>query len=237
MKFCYVFRTIFVIDLHDGNVVRALKGDREKYKQIHHFSRLVNTSEPGAIIDTLQPDEVYIADLNRLLRDGDNRDIIEKISKSCKVLLDWGVECIEDLINAPKLIEGNIIFGTETSSIDLIERASEYGITVSLDIKDGNLISQSKRHDCSPIDFVKRLNEVDLVDLIILNMSSIGTRDGIDIEFLKKIREASKHNLILGGGIKEAGELKELENIGFSGALVATAIHDKSIPLEILRRN
>ncbi|MDY6865613.1 MAG: HisA/HisF-related TIM barrel protein [Halobacteriota archaeon] len=232
-----MFRTIFVIDLHDGYVVHALKGDREKYKQIHHFSRLVNTSEPIEIIDSLQPDEIYIADLNRLNEDGDNREVIEELSRSCKVMLDWGVKSIEDLKDAPKLVEGNIIVGTETSSIELIKEASEYGITVSLDIKDGNLISQSKRHDCSPIDFVKRLNEADLVDLIILNMSSIGTKDGIDIEFLKKIREASKHNLILGGGIKEAGELKELEKIGFSGALVATAIHDKSIPLEILRRN
>ena len=231
---CYVFRTIFVMDLLDGFVVHAVRGERENYRHVHLFSGLVNTSNPIEVINSLQPKEVYIADLNRLNGNGDNKEIIEEISRSCNVMLDWGVKSSEDLKGASEIAD-KIILGTETASIDLIAMVSGYDISVSLDIKNGALVSRGMRHEYSPLELVEKLNDIDISDLIILDMDSIGTKAGIDLEFLEMVREISGHSLILGGGIKEAIELKQLEEIGFSGALVATAIHDGSIPAGILK--
>jgi len=42
----------------------------------------------------------------------------------------------------------------------------------------------------------------------------------------------SRHPLILGGGVKGEEDLLALEGMGFSGALVATAVHNGKIPLK-----
>jgi len=63
----------------------------------------------------------------------------------------------------------------------------------------------------------------------------VGTSCGLDREFLEKAASISNHPLILGGGVKDVEDLETLEDLGFRGALVATAVHDGSIPLEMVR--
>ncbi|MCX6675989.1 MAG: HisA/HisF-related TIM barrel protein [Methanothrix sp.] len=52
---------------------------------------------------------------------------------------------------------------------------------------------------------------------------------------MEKAVATSHHPLILGGGVKDLEDLKVLEALGFSGALVATAVHNGNIPAEMLR--
>ncbi|MDY6965968.1 MAG: HisA/HisF-related TIM barrel protein [Halobacteriota archaeon] len=229
-----MLRKIFVLDILDGDVVHAVRGERENYGPIHLFSEIVDSSEPMAVVRMVKPREVYIADLNRLKGTGDNREIIREISNFCSTMLDWGVKDIDDLRDATT-ISGNILLGTETASLHLIEKAAEFGISVSIDIKDGMVLSRDKELRLSPLDLIEKLNEHDLRDLIVLNMNAIGTKSGIDRKFLEKILEISEHNVVLGGGIKEENDLLMLEKIGLHGALFATAVHDGSIPLEILK--
>ena len=183
----------------------------------------------------IRPKEVYIADLNRLMGSkGNNKELIKSISSFCKTMLDYGVKNLADLNDASK-IASNVILGSETASLDLIERASKFDITVSVDIKNNSVISCDRNIESNPLDFIKILNDFDLKNLIILNMDAIGTKKGIDRDFLLNVSKTSKHQLILGGGIKNLDDIKLLKEIGFSGALVATAIHDGSIPLELVR--
>lgn len=230
-----MFRIILVLDLLSGLVVHGIKGERDKYKSIHHFSKIVDSSKPEDVIMQIRPKEVYIADLNRLMGSkGNNKELIKSISSFCKTMLDYGVKNLADLNDASK-IASNVILGSETASLDLIERASKFDITVSVDIKNNSVISCDRNIESNPLDFIKILNDFDLKNLIILNMDAIGTKKGIDRDFLLNVSKTSKHQLILGGGIKNLDDIKLLKEIGFSGALVATAIHDGSIPLELVR--
>ncbi len=224
-----MFRIIFVADLLDGLVVHGVKGERGRYRPIHHFSKIVDTSDPNEIISKIRPKEVYIADLNRLMNSGgSNKELIKSISASCKIMLDYGVKSMKDVEVASK-IASNVILGTETASLDLIERASAFDISVSVDIKEGSVVSCDGHIKPDPIDLIKKLNDYDLQNLIILNMGAVGTKVGIDREFLLNVSKISKHKLILGGGIKNLEDIRILKEIGFDGALVATAIHDGSI--------
>jgi len=224
-----MFRIIFVADLLDGLLVHGVKGERGRYRPIHHFSKIVDTSDPNEIIRKVNPKEVYIADLNRLMSSGgDNKELIKSISAFCKTMLDYGVKSMKDVKDASK-IASNVILGTETASLDLIERASAFDISVSVDIKNGSVMSCDRRIKPDPIDLVKKLNDYDLQNLIILDIGAVGTKVGIDREFLSNVSKISKHKLILGGGIKNLDDIKILKEIGFDGALVATAIHDGSI--------
>jgi phosphoribosylformimino-5-aminoimidazole carboxamide ribotide isomerase len=69
-----MFRIIFVLDILNGKVVHAVKGEREKYGPIHNFSKVCESSDPLHIVDELSPRELYIADLNRLEGSGNNDD-------------------------------------------------------------------------------------------------------------------------------------------------------------------
>jgi phosphoribosylformimino-5-aminoimidazole carboxamide ribotide isomerase len=55
------------------------------------------------------------------------------------------------------------------------------------------------------------------------------------MRFLENAAKACRHPLILGGGVKDEDDLRILEKRGFSGVLVATAVHNGNIPVARLR--
>jgi phosphoribosylformimino-5-aminoimidazole carboxamide ribotide isomerase len=71
--------------------------------------------------------------------------------------------------------------------------------------------------------------------IILLELDRVGTSLGLDREFLKKAALISEHQLILGGGVGGVDDLVMLEGLGFSGALVATAVHNGRIPVKLVR--
>jgi len=73
------FRLILAVDLLDGVVVHAKRGEREQYKPITLFSSIVSSAEPIRVIEELQPEEMYIADLNRLMQTGDNQAVLKEL--------------------------------------------------------------------------------------------------------------------------------------------------------------
>jgi phosphoribosylformimino-5-aminoimidazole carboxamide ribotide isomerase len=50
------------------------------------------------------------------------------------------------------------------------------------------------------------------------------------------MREAFSGRLLWGGGVASVEDLEMLGNSGFDGAIVATALHTNTIPVEIIRR-
>ncbi len=227
-------RCIFVLDIFNGEVVHAVRGDRHRYKPIQVYSKLVSTSDPLAILKQIQPQEIYIADLNRLMGSGDNLAIIEKISSLRMTMVDIGVKKINDLSLLPK--KTIPVLGTETASWNLIKDAAmQYKIIVSIDIKTGKVISEDPELAAqSPLTALKKLNLLPLRSVILLKLDRVGTSAGLDLEFLKNAIAVSKHPLILGGGVRNMTDVKTLRELGFEGVLVATAVHNRKIVLSAL---
>ncbi|MGB9901429.1 HisA/HisF-related TIM barrel protein [Methanothrix sp.] len=226
-------RWIFVMDIFNGEVVHAVRGERSLYQPINTFSRVVSTSDPVEIMDTLAPKEVYIADLNRLSGSGDNLKIIESISSRSATMADIGISSISDLDLLPE--SAAPVLGTETASLDLISDASDLrDIVVSVDMKHGMVISQSGELD--PLELIKEMNDLDILGVIILELDRVGTSTGTDIEFLSRAVASSDHPVLAGGGIRGLSDIHALEEIGVQGVLVATAVHSGAIPIEMIRR-
>lgn len=228
-------RCIFVLDLFNGAVVHAVRGERSRYEAVERFSQIVSSSNPIEMIGKIRPKDVYIADLNMLTGKDDNLDIIKSISCLAKTMADIGVSKISDLGNLPNDISP--ILGTETASLRLIQEASLLrDITVSIDIKNGKVLSEDPGQMLQePLDFLRRLNEVRLDAVILLDLDRVGVSAGLNKKFLENAVSVSDHPLILGGGISGIEDLQSLEDIGFKGALTATAVHNGRIPLEMLR--
>lgn len=231
-----MFRIIFVLDILNGNAVHAVRGERSNYMPLRG-SRICGSSDPLEIARDVMPKEVYIADLDRLQQTGSNFDLIQKISRIIKTMVDIGAENMDDVKNGMELAD-TLIVGTETASLELIKNAAAVNpgkINVSIDIKDGRVISNDPDMSKEPFAFVKSLNDINIRDIIILNLKKVGTSEGIDADFVKDIVRISKHNILVGGGIRDMDDIRALENIGVSGALVATALHNGSIPVDAVR--
>jgi phosphoribosylformimino-5-aminoimidazole carboxamide ribotide isomerase len=242
------FRLIFVMDVLDGVVVHAKRGERDRYKPINLFSSIVSSSDPVHIIEELKPAEVYIADLNRLMNTGDNRAILKELrnrNKDLRIMLDYGVKGMEDLKEAVEAeLAGNFVFGTETTSMDLIEEASKsdtfndkrVSVSVSVDLFNKEVLTSDKKMKNNPLSLIKALNNYPIEDVIVLDLDRVGTKSGIDFDFLARAVEVSKHNVLSGGGIRGYEDIAKMEKLGVKGALVATALHDGSIPVSALRK-
>lgn len=227
-------RCIFVLDLFNGEVVHAVRGERSRYEAVEKFSRIVTSSDPVEVVGKIRPKEIYVADLNMLMGKGDNLAIIKNISRLAKTMADIGVSQISDLGYLPNGISP--IIGTETASLRLIEEASLFrDITVSIDIKNGRILTEDPELICQePLEILRRLNEVRLESVILLDLDRVGIPSGLNKKFLEEAVSVSDHSLILGGGISSVDDLQSLKDIGFEGALTATAVHNGMIPLEML---
>jgi phosphoribosylformimino-5-aminoimidazole carboxamide ribotide isomerase len=223
-------KCIFVFDILNGAVVHALRGERSRYKPVAEFSQVIESSDPLLIMDELRPVQVYVADLDMIMGRGNNMELIQEISKRAKTMADTGASRSSDLdLLPPSVIP---VLGTETASISLIEEVSGQRRTIaSLDMSKRRVLSRDKAMaDRSPLEVLEELNHIDLEGVIIMELDRIGTCAGLDGEFLEKARARSRHPLILGGGVKDEMDLEALEKVGFSGALVATAVHNGMIP-------
>lgn len=231
------FRLIFVMDLLDGIVVHARRGERSKYMPIHTFSSLVSTSNPLHIIATIKSKEIYIADLNKIKGKSSNKEIIKSIrdkNRDMKIMLDYGIRSMEDLKEViEEEIADNIVLGTETASIELIKKASKENInvSVSVDFFNKKVLSSDTKMKIDPFLLIKKLNHYPLKDVIVLELDRVGTKSGIDFDFLSRLVSLSKHNILCGGGVRSCEDVYKMEEIGVKGALVATAIYDRAIPV------
>ncbi len=232
-----MFRIIFVLDILNGKVVHAVKGEREKYGPVHNFSKVCESSAPLQIVDELSPRELYIADLNRLEGSGNNDEVIEQLGWKTSLMLDLGASTMDD-VHLGKEMAGSVILGTETATFELVESASSFyprSINLSIDIKGGNILTNEPAFDIPPIDLIKMLNGYDINDLVILELSKVGTSSGINTEFLEQVVDHSDHNILLGGGIRNTDDISHLKDIGLAGVLVATSVHNGALPLDMIR--
>ena len=228
-------RCIYVLDILNGAVVHAVRGERSSYEPIAGFSRIVSTSEPLGILQELRPREVYVADLNLLTGRGDNLEVIKKISAVTRTMADMGISKYGDLDRLPASV--SMVLGTETASLQLIEEAArEKRVVVSIDMMKRKVLARDPElAGQTPLQLLQRLNGLKLESVILLELDRVGTSAGLDGPFLEEAAAIAKHPLILGGGVKDEEDLRTLQENGFSGALLATALHNGRIPVARVR--
>ena len=228
-----MFRTIFVLDIYNGVVVHAKRGERDSYEPVK--STIVNSTNPLEIIDSIQPSEVYVADLNRLQGRGDNLAMIKDISVRTKTMCDIGISSSDDLLE--DCGTSTRILGTETAPFELMCNALPAGVSVSIDIFKGLILAKDPHTPRDVLELVRVFNECNISDLIVLDMDRVGTSTGFDAGLLSDIVDISTHPVLLGGGVSDENDLDALQEIGMSGALVATAIHNGKIASNCYRHS
>ena len=227
-------RFILACDLKGGTVVRGVRGDRSNYRPIAETSRIVTTSEPLGVIEQIKPKETYIADLDKIMGTGDNAPVIASISRLTRTMADVGVKSVSDASTALK-VSNSVILGTETASLDAIRKSQGRNSIVSLDMRHGKMMCSDPAFNVSPLEVLKLLNDMELGAVILLDVARVGSGEGIDLDLLAKAAGLSRHPVIVGGGVRGAEDLERAEKCGAEGAIIASAVHDGKVPLNVLR--
>ena len=253
----YMFRTILVLDIFDGVVVHAVGGRREEYRPIAEYSSVCETSDAVAIVRSLKAREVYAADLNRIRGRGtaaDNDSVVRDVSMYCKTILSCGVRSANDFARG-LLIADTVTIGTENAGFDVMGEvcgcgskcecececdaagtdSRRVGVDVNIDLMGGRILTNVGM-SLTPLEAVARLNDYPINELIIIDLTRVGTESGIDLDLLAEVVSRSDHPVIFGGGVRDMNDLDLLRNLGVAGALVATGVHNLEIPVEMLAR-
>jgi len=225
---------IFAMDIRGGVVVKGYKGDRERYEPIERHSKICKTSDPLDVIDIIKPRRTYIADLDRILGTGNNSLIIKRLGTLTSTLIDIGIRRLDDVREAERISDTAII-GTETGSLDVIRAAQSMRVAVSLDVKDGSVMSPDPALSGNPLQVVERMNLYKIRELLVLNINLVGTKQGVDFDFIERVIDVSGHPIVVAGGIKNTEELDKLEDLGAAGVVLSTAIHEEIIPIDLVR--
>ena len=227
-------RFILACDLKGGTVVRGVRGDRSNYRPIAETSRIVTTSEPLGVIGQIKPKETYIADLDKIIGSGDNAQVIASMSRLTRTMADVGVKSASDVSSALKAAN-SVILGTETASFKTMSQSQGRNSIVSLDMKHGKMMCSDPTFNVAPLIAVELLNGLDLGAIILLDVARVGSGEGIDLDLLTKAAGLSRHPVIVGGGVRGVEDLEHVEGCGAEGAIIASAVHDGKVPLNVLR--
>ncbi len=215
---------ILAVDLKGGLVVHGRSGARETYRPLDWG--LSASAEPQSYLAALRPRHLYIADLDRICRTGDHAATIAGLARGVEACyVDAGYRSAGECREASGFVP---VLGTETAG-DAIGDCP--GGLLSLDCRDGLVTPWGEE----PVQFLERVRSLAVGGHLLLDVGAVGTERGLDSALLDRLRAASDLPLLYGGGVRTSDDLDLLRDKGFDGAIVATAVHRGTVPLDAVR--
>jgi phosphoribosylformimino-5-aminoimidazole carboxamide ribotide isomerase len=218
-----------VIDLMQGQVVHARFGQRQHYQAIQ--STLTDSSLPldivAALLELYPFKRLYVADLDAIRGLGTHLTTIVEIAAHyphLEIWLDAGISNVESLVIWQGLTLTHVIGSENLSScIDLaaISRQLQGNMVFSLDFNQSGFLG------CAEL----QTNTAHWPNkIVVMTLTQVGSQLGPAIDQLQSVmRMAQGRQIYAAGGIRNNADLELLQTANISGALVATALHNKNL--------
>ncbi|ROH85346.1 hypothetical protein ED236_10870 [Pseudomethylobacillus aquaticus] len=246
------FEVIPVIDLRDGEVVHARRGQRQRYQAMR--SELCTGSDALQIIDhllRLYPfPRLYIADLDAIQQRGHQRALVETIRAQFPALELWvdaGIRCASDW-QAWQLAGVRCVAGSENleslKSWQALQTSLPQQAVLSLDFVADEVPDKSADELADAISATRFCGPPELQQpahwpqqLIAMTLARVGSSAGPDLALLDQLqKQAPQQQLYAAGGVRNLHDLQRLQAQGLAGALVASALHDGSLSTQALQQ-
>ncbi len=226
-----------VIDLRDGIAVRAVAGDRSRYRAVE--SLLTSSAEPATVLNALeehfQSDVCYVADLDAIERQQLNRcTIAEMVRTGVALIVDAGAATVEQIEALLEIGVRQVVLSSEsmhdlTPLEALVTRIDSASLVFSIDLRHGELLARDPAwQGNSPLNLARFVIECGMRQLIVLDLAAVGTGQGVPtLQFCRDIRRlAPDLRIISGGGVDSAACVADAARAGLDGLLIASALHD-----------
>ena len=233
-------RVIGVLDLSNGMAVHAKGGARAHYGPVQSLPGVrVTPGDAMAIgswfVKKCGLREIYIADLDALRGRPLQRALVANIAAlGSSLWVDAGISSVVAAQAAQSAGAARVVVALETlSSFDALAAVCQAvggnKVAFSLDIRRGEpFVKTAVPHAGDKAEaLAARAVAAGASSIIVLDLSRVGTRRGVDVALLERVRTAVPEvELIVGGGVRGPSDLAALEKAGCNAALVATALYD-----------
>jgi phosphoribosylformimino-5-aminoimidazole carboxamide ribotide isomerase len=226
-----------VIDLLNGTVVHAKKGERHNYRPI--VSALTPSSQPLDIVAALLAlypfEQLYIADLNAIQKLSNTQDctqtnnfsVITSIAQhypNLTLWLDAGISNTNEL-DLWSQLPAKLILGSENfSSIE--QYLDVYHASSSKTILSLDFMPTGYQGPKALLESTRYWPE----EIIVMSLAHVGANQGANQALLSDLKAmAGDFNLYAAGGVRDIADLNTLKALGVNGALMATALHAKQL--------
>jgi len=225
-----------VVDLLQGQVVRAVRGDRKAYRPI--VSALCASSDPVTVArilcDHCAARRLYVADLDALQGGAVQVAVLADLLRALPEVELWLDAGLADA-DAGRALRGQLapyasrivlVYGSESlRSREALERCfarDEEGAALSLDRRDGQRLDPAGCWEAV---------ELWPARLIVMTLERVGSGAGPDLETLQDVRRLAPAAMVIGaGGIRSEDDLARASAAGADAWLVASALHDLQLP-------
>ena len=223
-------------DILGGKVVRLTKGDYSKVK--------IYADSPAEMVLEFMKDgatNLHMVDLDGA-KDGTpvNFAAIEQAAKIKGLFIEVGggirdMQRIEDYL---ALGVKRVILGTAAiRNYPFVEEAvKKYGkaVAVGVDAKNG-MVAVNGWQETTGVDsveFCKKLQCSGVSTVIYTDISKDGMLSGTNLEIYSRLSEIKGLDIIASGGITYADEIRTLNGMGISGAIVGKAVYEGKLSLK-----
>ncbi len=233
-----------VIDLKAGVAVHAVRGERERYRPLR--SRIAAGSDPvrltRAVRERFGLDELYVADLDAIAGGPLSSQAVDGLAREGRVMVDAGATSATAVAALLELGVARVVVGTESlpgarAFRRLRAELPEAPLVLSLDLRGGRLLSPDPAlAGIAAGDALAQLQAAGAREAIVLDLARVGSGAGPDVTLIGELHARFPDvELLAGGGVRHADDLRALAGAGASGALVATALHGGALEAGDLR--
>jgi phosphoribosylformimino-5-aminoimidazole carboxamide ribotide isomerase len=218
------------IDLMGGKVVQLVQG-REK---------ALEGDAPLTMVEKFREfREIQVIDLDAAMGKGDNGGIVASIASRAKCRVGGGVRTAD---RARTLIEqgaDRVIVGTAAFTPAMEDISAAIGperVMIALDSRNGKIVVKGWQEstDFTAEDVVSRL-EPFCAGFLCTYVDKEGMLQGTDLDWFRRLRAATDHEITAAGGISTLDEIRELTAMRIDVAL-GMAIYTGRFDLGVLAK-
>jgi phosphoribosylformimino-5-aminoimidazole carboxamide ribotide isomerase len=214
------------IDLMGGRIVQLVQGEKLRLA-FDDFEYWIEKFSKFPL--------VQLIDLDAAMRQGDNSALVEQIAKRLPVQAGGGIHTIERArqvlgAGAKRVIIGSALFSAEgtvntTFASNLAESVGADRVVAGIDTKNGRIAVKGWKAQVAltPDDAIPQL-EPHVAAFLYTHVDGEGMLQGFPIETAARLRELTKRQLIVAGGIRSQQEVDALDAIG-ADAVVGMAVY------------
>ncbi len=218
------------IDLMDGKVVQLVQG-REK---------ALEGAPPLEMLERFRAfPEIQVIDLDAAMGRGENSSLVELLASRAKCRIGGGVRTADRArrlvdLGAHRVIVGTAAFTPVIEEIASVVRPER--VVIALDSKGGKIVVKGWQEstEFTAEEVIGRLESY-CSGFLCTYVDKEGMLQGTDLEWFRRLRAATGHEITAAGGITTLEEIRELESMGIHAAL-GMAIYTGKLDLQVLAK-
>ncbi len=208
------------IDLQGGKVVQLIQGDK----------KALEGAPPLEMLDRFAGFPVIqVIDLDAAMGKGSNIDIVRDLTSRARTRVGGGVRSAARALElveagAERVVVGTAAFSGNAINEKLLEEIGEAvgsdKILLALDSKFGRIVVKgwSEAVDLTAEEVIRRLESY-CGGFLCTYVDKEGMLEGTDLEWYRRLRASTDHEITAAGGITTIEEIRELTEMNIHAAL------------------